>query len=129
MRCPEHPLLSSAWCCLSDTIQCIVLHPRTLYIYSSTRTVDIFDYFIVTTNNNCTYMILVRAQGCGSLISCVSYCIAIFENAPDNFSYAAGCYHISWKTSLKSYGEQAPPTKEGACTHKHCAQSSYKYMI
>ena len=44
----------------------------------------------------------------------------VFEDVTDNFSYVAGYYHISWKTSLKSHKkvrrqyQQAPSTKEGA---------------
>ena len=106
-------------CCLSDIIQCSTFISR-----HSTCKVDIFicSYFIVTTNDNCTYdisQLLVGPSVCQLDFSHVALCV--FENAPDSFSsYVVGYYHINWKTSLKSYkkvprqNQQTPLTKEGA---------------
>ena len=59
-------------------------------------------------------------QGCANLISHVSYHIYSKMHLTIFSPYAAGYYHISWKTSLKLYKEVlrqnklAPPTKKGA---------------
>ena len=65
------------------------------------------------------------AQGYANLIFHVSHCIYLKMHLTIFSSYVAGYYHISWKTSLKSYkkvprqNQQAPPTKEGASIKHH----------
>ena len=119
------------WCCLSDTIQCCLsdtIQCSFIPRYSTCKVHGYhYGYFIVTMNNNCINDISKLPVGprvCQLDFLCVI--LYIFKNAPDNFfPYVAGYYHISWKTSLKSYkkvqrqNQLLPPTKEGASIKHH----------
>ena len=70
-------------------------------------------------------------QGCASLISCMLYCIYLKTHLIIISSYIVGYYHISWKTSLKSYNKvQRQINKHLQPRKAHALNiTEYKYMI